>query len=297
MTNMNTTHQSVFLKESVDMLRVKPDSVVIDATFGNGGHTNELLKEQATVIAFDWDKDAVTQGKTRFKKEIAEKKLFLIHESFSKLKEEVAKLKEAENLTVSGVLFDFGTSTEQLMSAERGFSFTGDGPLDMRMDTRLAVMAKDILAVVPEKQLEQLFRDFGGEIHARGIAKAIKNAPEPITTTSQLVDCILKVVHRKSAGIHPATKVFQALRIAVNGELSEIQLALPQALAVLESGGRIVSIAFHEGEDRIVKQQFVQWETCQKVTRLQKKPLQPSEAELEKNPRARSAKLRGVEKI
>jgi len=285
------------LTETLEIMAIKSGSVVIDATFGSGGHTQALLDQGATVIAFDWDTEAIERGVVRFKAAIAENKLFLIHESFSKLAEEVANLKQTEDLPISAVLFDFGTSSEQLMSAERGFSFMGDGPLDMRMDTRLAVMAKDILALVPEKQLEQLFREFSGEVHARAIAKAVKQSPTPITTTAQLVDCIAKVTHRKAHGLHPATKVFQALRIAVNGELSEIQLALPQALSVLEQGGRIVCIAFHEGEDRIVKQQFVQWEANKKVKKLYKKPLQPNETELQKNPRARSAKLRGVEKI
>ncbi|MDA1079317.1 MAG: 16S rRNA (cytosine(1402)-N(4))-methyltransferase RsmH [bacterium] len=294
---MNTTHQTVFLNESIELLNLEPGKVVVDATFGTGGHTQALLDQQSTVIAFDWDADAITRGSTRFQSEISQKKLFLVHESFSKLAQEVERITINENLAVSGVLFDFGTSTEQLMSAERGFSFVGDGPLDMRMDTRLAVMAKDILALVPEKQLELLFREFGGEIHARAIAKAIKQSPVPITTTAQLAECVLKVNHRRSGGIHPATKVFQALRIAVNGELSEIQLALPQAFDVLEKGGRIVSIAFHEGEDRIVKQQFAQWEACNKARKLQKKAVQPSEAELKDNPRARSAKLRGIEKL
>ena len=294
---MNTKHQPVFLDESLELLTIEPGSVVIDATFGSGGHTAAILAQGATVIAFDWDRQAIQRGEQQFAKQIEQKQLYLLHESFAKLTAEIHKLEHLAGTEISAVLFDFGTSSEQLMSAERGFSFSGVGPLDMRMDTRLAVMAKDILVVVPEKQLEHLFREFGGETQAHAIAKAIKHSPEPITTTTQLVECILRINHRKSRSLHPATKVFQALRIAVNGELSEIQLALPQALSLLKPGGRIVCIAFHEGEDRIVKQQFNQWEICGKAKKLHKKPLQPSKTEVQKNPRARSAKLRAIEKL
>ncbi|NCN06414.1 MAG: 16S rRNA (cytosine(1402)-N(4))-methyltransferase RsmH [Candidatus Pacebacteria bacterium] len=290
-------HTPVLLEESLEFLKIEPNDTIVDATFGGGGHTAAMLKAGATVIAFDWDKEAITQGVARFKPQIQQKKLYLVHESFSKLTEEVEKIAKNTHLSISAVLFDFGTSTEQLMSADRGFSFMGNGPLDMRMDTRLAVMAKDILAVVPEKQLEQLFRDLAGETQARRIAKAIKNAPQPITTTTQLVSCIQSVTHKKSGLLHPATKIFQALRLAVNGELSEIQLALPQALSLVKKGGRVVCIAFHEGEDRIVKQQFAQWDSCNRVKKLQKKAIKPSELELQKNPRARSARLRAVEKL
>jgi len=294
---MNKKHQPVLLNESLELLHLEPGNIVIDATFGGGGHTKEILNHGATVLAFDWDKLSIEQGAKQFSDAIENKKLRLVHESFSKLLQEVERLRQTQELEISAILFDFGTSTEQLMSAERGFSFTGNGSLDMRMDTRLAVMAKDILAVVPEKQLEQLFREFGGEVRSRTIAKAIKNSPTPIATTAELVACIETVIHRKSHALHPATKVFQALRIAVNGELSEIQLALPQALSILKKGGRIVCISFHEGEDRIVKQQFAQWDLCKKGTKLQKRPLQPSEEEVQSNPRSRSAKLRAIEKL
>lgn len=289
----------MLLKEAVALLDVQPNKWYIDGTFGRGGHTAEILQLGGKVIAFDWDHEAIAYGKETFKNQIASGSLILIHESFTKIEESITELRKnlGAEMTISGALFDFGTSTQQLTSVERGFSFEGEGELDMRMDTRLGVTAKDILALIPEPQLAELFRDFGGEEEAKTIAKAIKVSPTPITTTKQLSTLIASVKRRKKPGINPATKVFQALRIVVNSELDEIRDALPSAFCTLSEGGILVTIAFHDGEDRIVKQQFKNWEQNKLAELILKKPLQPTEEETTENKRARSAKLRALRKL
>lgn len=283
------------LTEAVAALNIQPHHWYVDATFGRGGHTQAIIKAGGKVIAFDWDSEAIAFGQMRFVRELEEQNLLLIHASFDQLSTELSKLSQSQQHP-AGILFDFGTSTEQLTSADRGFSVHDNGPLDMRMDTRLGVQAKDILAAVPEAQLAQLFIEYGGEEEARKIAKAIKHSREPITTSQQLSELVAKTKRKLSGHLHPATKVFQALRIAVNSELTAIEQALPQALAVLANNGRIVTIAFHDGEDRIAKQAFKAWEAAGTGKQITHKPETPSSEELAHNPRARSAKLRIFEK-
>lgn len=282
-------HTSVMLTEAIDSLSIKPNKWYIDGTFGRGGHTAAILEKGGKVLALDWDEEAISSGMIRFNHQIEKKQLIIKRESFSKLQ---AVASEALSQQVSGILFDFGTSTNQLMSGDRGFSFLEDGELDMRMDDRLGVKAKDILALIPEKQLADMFYNYGGEEDSRKIARAIKQSKLPITTTQQLASLVATVKKGRTGKLHPATKVFQALRIAVNSELDEIESALPQALAVLGPSGVIVTISFHEGEDRIVKNQFRSWEEAGHGIQLTDKPLTPSEQEVQTNPRSRSAKLR-----
>lgn len=281
------------LEDSINALNVKPNHWYVDGTFGRGGHTKEILKAGGKVIAFDFDQDAINYGKEKFKSEITNGNLILIRENFAYLSDTISSLKKDNKVDkIDGFLFDFGTSTQQLTSQDRGFSFEGEGPLDMRMDQRLGVQAQDLLAVIPEKQLINLFREMGGETDAKRIAKAIKLSETPITTTKQLADLILKVKGGRRGRMHPATKVFQALRIAVNTELDNITDMLPQSLNLLESAGKIVTIAFHEGEDKIAKHTFRSWESRKLGTNEHKKPRTPSETELINNKRARSAKMR-----
>lgn len=281
------------LEDAVTALQVKPGNWYIDGTFGRGGHTKKILEAGGKVVAFDFDQDAINYGQQAFAFEITAGKLILIRENFAHLADAITNLQTQHQIgVIHGILFDFGTSTQQLTSQERGFSFEGDGPLDMRMDQRLGVMAKDLLAVIPEKQLAELFKSMGGELDAKRIAKAIKTAKTPITTTKQLSDLVSRIKGRQKGKLHPATKVFQALRIAVNTELDNITEMLPQALRLLEDGGTIVTIAFHEGEDKIVKHMFKSWESRKLGTNLTKKPETPSETELSTNIRARSAKMR-----
>lgn len=291
---MNNSHITVMLHDAVSALEVKSGEWYIDGTFGRGGHTQEIILAGGNVIAFDFDQEAITYGQEEFAQEIANGQLILVRENFSHLADTIASLKEKHTISkISGILFDFGTSTQQLKSKDRGFSFEGDGQLDMRMDQRLGVQAKDLLAIIPENQLAELFQVMGGETDAKRIARAIKNSPEPVTTIAQLRNIIVQNKHmKKNQKIHPATKVFQALRIAVNTELDNIIEMIPQALNLLEEKGRIVTIAFHEGEDRIIKHTFKNWESRNLGYLTTKKPVSPSDTELEDNPRARSAKMR-----
>lgn len=289
----NNKHITVFLEDAVEALSVQKGQWYIDATFGRGGHTKKILDEGGKVIAFDVDREAIEFGQKVFASEIKPGNLILVRENFSSLSSVIESLKEEGQIDdISGILFDFGTSTQQLMSETRGFSFEGEGPLDMRMDDRLGVQAKDLLALVPANQLEELFREYGGEPSARKIARAIKDSHEPIVTSKQLSDLVVKIKGPQKGKLHPATKVFQALRIAVNTEIESIKSSLPQAIEVLENEGKIVTIAFHEGEDREVKATFKKWEEAGRGEMLTKKPISPSEEELAQNPRSRSAKMR-----
>lgn len=290
-------HTPVLLSEAVEALNIKPNSWYVDATFGRGGHTSSILSRGGRVIAFDWDPEAIVFGKKQFEQEIQENKLILTQDSFANLNTHLDRLMRSDQAQVdeiSGILFDFGTSTEQLTSSERGFSFAGEGPLDMRMDPSLGVTAADLLAVVPEKQLAELFRDIGGELFAKPIARAIKKSPTPIKTTKQLRELIEKVAGGRKSKIHPATKVFQALRIAVNSELDQIRIALPQALSLVSAGGVIATIAFHEGEDRIAKHFFKKWQS--EDLGILEDTIKPTAEEIENNPRSRSARLRVFKK-
>ncbi len=273
-------------------LSIQPGAWYVDATFGAGGHTSELLARGARVIGFDWDAEAIARGEETQAAQLTAGNLQLVHEPFSKLLSVVQKHTEP----IMGILFDFGTSTQQLTSSERGFSVLGTGSLDMRMDTRLGVTAQDLLVVLSEKQLAALFKNLGGEHEAVAIARAIKRSPQPITTAQELSELIGKVKHFRGGHLHPATKVFQALRIAVNSELDEISTALRDAYSVVAPSGRIVTIAFHEGEDRIAKEYMRTWEQEKKGTSITHKPIQPSDVEVKVNPRSRSAKLRAFEK-
>lgn len=277
------------LHQAVEALEVKPEHYYIDCTFGRGGHTVAILAKGGLVIALDWDEEAIATGLQRFSQEISSARLQLVRESFSKLSEVAQKLDLKQ---VSGVLLDFGTSSNQLLSGDRGFSFQEDGPLDMRMDTRLGVTAQDLLNAVPEKQLAQMFLDLGGEEDAWKIARALKKTSPAISTTWELAQVVERVKGRRHGKLHPATKVFQALRIAVNSELEEITQVLPQALKLLEPGGHIVTISFHEGEDRIVKAVLKEWQTHNLGVQVTDKPVVPTEEEVLHNPRSRSAKLR-----
>jgi len=293
-------HQPVLLAEVIELLRIKQGAWYVDATFGRGGHTEAILQQGGKVIALDVDQAAITYGQEYFAKQIQAQDLILFRENFDRLDQVTSKFKLKHQIDkISGILFDFGTSVDQLKDKQRGFSFESDSELDMRMDDRLGVKAKDLLAALSGRELSQMLWELGGEQKARAIAHAIINerAKQPITTTRQLADLVSKFYGGRKGKLHPATKVFQALRIAVNSELDSIQVALPLAFALLTKGGRIVTIAFHEGEDRLVKHYFKKLIEDNSAAEVTQKPLQPSQAELTENPRARSAKLRAIEKL
>ena len=292
-------HKPVLLHEAVNALHVQKDGWYIDATFGRGGHTGEILKLGGKVVAFDCDQAAIDFGQEKFAAEIKSKNLVLVRENFEKIQEVTQKFTSEDKIgQVQGVLFDFGVSSPQLDEGSRGFSFLHDAELDMRMDDRLGVKAKDLLAVLSEKQLAESFIKYGGETQGRQVAKAIvtERQRHPITTVADLLEVVERVKGPKRAHLHPATKIFQALRILVNSELESIEQALPQAEKLLTPGGRIVTISFHEGEDRIAKNLFRQWEQAGKGQHITKDVITPSELEVTENSRARSAKMRIYEK-
>lgn len=296
---MSNYHVSVLLQESLNLLQISPNEKYIDATYGGGGHTSEILNKGGTVLALDWDEDAHKNARETI--ETFKKNLILIRSNFRDIK----KVAEENDFTnVSGILFDLGISSHHIDAGERGFSFQQSGPLDMRMDTRLGVTAKDLIQVLSKKDLIEMFVKLGEENNAYKIATTIvkKRDKNPIETTEDLAK-ILKIAYGVRSDIsgkrlsEVSKRVFQALRIAVNDELHNIEEALPDALDLLKKGGRIVVISFHSLEDRIVKQTFKDFEQKGLGTILTKDIVVPSSLEQEENPRSRSAKLRAFEKI
>lgn len=294
--NANDKHIPVMLSETITFLHIQEKHWYIDATFGRGGHTAAMLEKGANLLALDFDEEAIEYGQKTFAAQIAQGQLILVRANFSQLNEVWSATPECQNQIPSGILFDFGTSSNQLMSKDRGFSFDSDAPLDMRMDKRLGVTAADLLQFLSEKELAKVFIEYGGETYAQPIAKKIKQEA-PITNTRQLAQLVSEVKKRQHSALHPATKVFQALRIIVNSELENIQAALPQAFTLLVRGGRLVTLSFHEGEDRIVKHYFTDLKNKGQARLLTVKPYTPLAQETIKNPRSRSTKLRAVQKL
>ena len=289
---MQKIHQPAMLKETVELLNIQPNQWYLDATFGRGGHTEAILKAGGKVLALDCDQDAIEYGRQALAEPIADTHLILVKSNFIHA-EQVMKANHLSRF--SGALFDFGASSDQLLAPNRGFSFQHDSALDMRMDQELGVSAADLIQVLSVKQLTNLFRSAGGENQAGVFAKAIKSAPIPIKTTKQLVELIENLNHHKRGKLHPATKVFQALRIAVNCELDNIEQTLPKVSKLVEPKGRMVCLSFHQGEDKIVKTFFAEITKLGQAQLLTPKPLTPSNLEVAQNPRSRSTKLRAIE--
>jgi len=300
---MIDSHFSVMKSEALDWLKPRSGSWILDATFGLGGHTAAILETGAKVLALDFDQRAILAGEARFAQEIAADKLILKRENFARISEILTELKQTQpDFKLTGALFDFGTSIEQLKYDDRGLSFNQpDQALDMRLDDRLGVTAKDLLMALPEKHLMKLFSEYGGEVHAKKLAKVVvierTRHPEKLATVGGFLSITGKVLPPRHGHLNPATKVFQALRIAVNDELTSINTGLRGVLKHLEIGGKIVTIAFHEGEDSIVKDWFKDCEAQGRGEILTKKSIPPSESELAINPRSRSARLRVIAKL
>jgi 16S rRNA (cytosine1402-N4)-methyltransferase len=285
-------HVSVLLDTALEYLSIRPDGIYVDATFGAGGHTRAILSrlETGRLIAIDADPDAVARAAA-----ISHPAFTFVPGNFSALRR---LLDDCGVAQVDGVLFDLGVSSMQLDSAARGFSFRDTAPLDMRMNPYEGRSAYDVLASASERELADIFFTFGEERSARRIAHAIverRNAGRLPTTTTELAQLVAGVVHRPGSRerIHPATRVFQALRIAVNDELGALREGLSAAVDSLRGAGRVVAISFHSLEDRIVKHAFRGDERLEILT---KKPVIPSDAEMAENPRARSAKLRAAQR-
>ena len=308
---MDFSHKSVLLREAVDALNIKPDGVYVDCTAGGGGHSAEILSRlhaQGRLILFDQDPDAI--GTLRFRFD-ADARVTIVQTNFSAIR---AVLRNLEIDRADGVLADLGVSSHQLDTASRGFSFHMDAPLDMRM-SQSGVSAADLVNTCSEQELTRILWQYGEEKCAKSIARNIVLTREdkPIETTLELAELVKASIpaRMRRTGGHPARRTFQALRIAVNGELDHLKAALDDMFDCLSVGGRLAVITFHSLEDRMVKQKFAS--LCKGCTcppdfpvcvcgktprgRLPQKAAEPSEDELEANPRARSARLRVIEKL
>ncbi|MBI4276371.1 16S rRNA (cytosine(1402)-N(4))-methyltransferase RsmH [Candidatus Uhrbacteria bacterium] len=314
---MSYHHEPVLLQEVLEHLNIHPGATVIDCTIGGGGHAGAMLEAiglNGRILGIDRDRTAIDAVQGKFASTIAEKRLVLVHDRFDNLEQ---RAKECDFVAVDAVLFDLGASSYHFDTMARGFSFTHDAPLDMRFDQSTGTTAADIINSEKEGDLEKIFRNFGEERLARVIASTIvrMRRTRRITHTVDLAELIAAIYHGKRVHdrhIHPATRVFQALRIAVNDEFGALERALPQALRLMKSGGRLGLITFHSLEDRLVKQFFrsavrgcicpVLFPVCRcgrkpELTMVTRKGIRATPEEVEKNPRARSATLRVAEKI
>ncbi len=302
-------HITVLLEEAVEALAIKPDGVYVDGTFGRGGHSRAVLARlgpNGKLIAFDRDPVAVAAGEA-----LKDPRFELVHAPFSDFAEALAE-RGVEH--VDGVLLDLGVSSPQLDEAERGMSFRFDAPLDMRMDTSRGMTAAEWLADAPVADITRVLREYGEERFAYEIAKALVAARTGglVATTGQLAALVEKTVWTREPGQHPATRTFQALRIFVNQELEELSLVLPQVVAALAAGGRLVVTSFHSLEDRIVRRSMRDASRPPQLPArlpvraadmpkpklaLVGKTVRPSDEEVSANPRSRSAVMRVAERL
>jgi len=304
-------HRTVLLDEAVDALDIRgarADGVYVDGTFGRGGHSRLILSRLSSkgrLVGFDKDTQAIATAA-----QMNDPRFAIVHDSFATMREALAARGIAH---VDGILLDLGISSPQVDDATRGFSFRNDGPLDMRMDTTRGVSAAAWLATVPEQQLEKVVRDYGEERFAFQIAKAVvaRRAVEPISSTRQLAAIVADAVKTREKGKDPATRTFQAIRIFINKELEDLEAGLSAAYAMLAPGARLSVISFHSLEDRMVKQFLAAKvnlpqpdrrlpiravDLPQPLMKLIAK-IKPSDAEVDANPRSRSAVLRVAERL
>lgn len=314
MGGMGAPHRPVLLRETIELLKVERGGLFVDGTFGLGGHTEAILEASADtrVIGIDRDREALDWGARRLARYGS--RLKLVHGDFRDIGRIVAEVGESE---LSGVLVDLGVSSLQFDSEARGFSFRFDVPLDMRMNAQGdEETVAELLAQLSEEEIARIIFEYGEERHSRRIARRIverRERGEPIETTAQLAELVVRAVgHRRGEKIHPATRTFQALRIAVNRELENLGEFVETAIDLLQADGRFAAISFHSLEDRIIKRSLRRLSghcecppripvcACgarRAVEILTKRPIVPGEEEVEENPRARSAKLRGACKL
>ncbi len=288
------SHIPVLVDEVLEILSVRKEGVYIDATLGGGGHTSKLLERlgpSGRVIGIDRDFEAIERTGQR----LSDQRLITIHASFSEI---LNAVRGAGFMEVDGIMMDLGVSMNQLKDPNRGFSFNSDARLDMRMDRTQELTAEEIVNRWSVQKIEKIIREYGEERFARPIARAIiaERKKGPIYSCKQLADIVMRI-KKKRGRIHPATKTFQALRIAVNNELEELEQGLQQSVELLKKGGRLAVISYHSIEDRIVKRFFVKAEKDGLMQRITRKPIVPSVEEVRENPSARSAKLRGGQRI
>lgn len=310
---MEYTHKSVLLQECLDGLNIKPDGIYVDGTLGRAGHSREIAKRLTSGRLIGIDRDAAALEAAPARLEGLMDRVKLVRGNFSQVGEILRKL---DIPAVDGMLFDLGVSSPQLDEAARGFSYLQDAPLDMRMDQSAALTAYEVVNEWSQEELKRILWQYGEERYAGPIAAAIvrHRAQAPVRTTLELADLIRSAMPAKACREkqHPAKRSFQAIRIAVNDELGEVERMLDTALDLLNPGGRLAIISFHSLEDRLVKTAYAGWAkgcTCPpdfpvcvcgktpKVRLVGKKPIVSTPQELEENPRARSAKLRVAEKL
>ncbi|MGZ8252249.1 MAG: 16S rRNA (cytosine(1402)-N(4))-methyltransferase RsmH [Methylophilaceae bacterium] len=307
--NIASPHITVLLNEAVEALAIKPAGVYVDGTFGRGGHSRKILEqlgEKGRLIALDRDLAAIGSAAS-----IQDARFQIVHSHFAAMGEVLAEIGVT---VVDGILLDLGISSPQIDVGERGFSFRFDGPLDMRMDQTKGKTVAELLATISEKQLGEVIKDYGEERFAKQVARAIikeREDGQAITTTGQLAKIVASAIPKIEPGQNPATRTFQALRIFINQELEELSLVLPECLSLLATGGRLVVISFHSLEDRIVKR-FIQSEVQRddlpanfpvrakdlpqpRMTAVSR-AIKPSQTEVDRNPRARSAVMRVAER-
>jgi len=310
---MSFEHVSVLLTETVDGLDIKPDGIYVDGTLGGGGHSEEILKrlDTGTLIGIDQDENALKAASERLK--AYGDRFVPVRDNFSNIKEVLKKLNIDK---IDGMMMDLGVSSHQLDEADRGFSYRFDAPLDMRMDQRSDLDAYKIVNTYSEDELNRIFKEYGEENWARRVALFIceQREEKPLETTLELVDLIYRAIpaNARREGGHPAKRIFQAIRIEVNGELEIIKRTIEDITSVLNKNGRISIITFHSLEDRLVKQTFKALATgcicppelpvcvCNNKPKLKlvtRKPILPSQTELEMNSRSKSAKLRVAKRI
>ena len=305
-------HAPVMVREAIELLKPEADKRYLDGTLGGGGHAEQLLERigpDGKVLGLDWDEEAITATRHR------------LHRFGDRLVTRCANFKKAKEILgevgwdkVSGILLDLGLSSHHIESPERGFSFQAEARLDMRMDRRQSLDAYRVVNTFPVSELERILREYGEEPAARRIAIAIdaKRKRKMIETCRELAQIVERVVGKRRGRVNPATRTFQALRIAVNRELENLEDFLENAYELLFSKGRMVVISFHSLEDRLVKRAFRKWnQSClcpaktpfcccgwsQKARLVTSRPLFPSREEVQRNPRARSARLRAVERL
>jgi 16S rRNA (cytosine1402-N4)-methyltransferase len=292
-------HKPVMVNEVIESLNLAPGKIILDCTIGTGGHSLNILKHilpKGKLIGIDRDNESLEYARNRLKD--FSKNVILIHEDFRNLDKVLDSLKINK---VDGMLFDLGVSSFQLESPERGFSIKINSPLDMRMDRSSFISAYDLINNLTENEISSILKTFGQERWHKRIAKYLvrERSFQPIATTGQLTSIVLKALPYTSrySRIHPATRTFQAFRIAVNRELESLEEGLEKSIEYLNVGGRNTVISFHSLEDRIVKNTFRKFSNEGRAKLIYAKPQRPQDKEVKSNPRARSAKLRTIEKI
>lgn len=291
-------HTPALLKEAISGLNIRPGGLYIDATIGGGGHAVEIIRRGGIVLGIDQDKDAIDYVQANSQELIANRQLVLVRGNFADV-DRIARVRGFE--ACNGILFDLGISSYQIDRSGRGFSFLKDEPLDMRMSKEIDLTAYEIVNKQSRDELYNIFSKFGEEKNAQAFCDSIIRARriKPIQTSRELAELVAGVAKQTHAreDRHPATLVFQALRIAVNSEIDNLKKGITGAFEVLAPNGRLVVISFHSLEDRVVKLFFAKLTSVGRARLVSKKPIVPSDEEIRANKRARSAKLRIMEKI